>query len=40
VAFLVNENTGSYGEAEDQMGRTMQKIVEYYDRRGGAAVGR
>lgn len=33
VAFLVNEITGSYGEAEDQMGRTMLRIVEYFDRR-------
>lgn len=33
VAFLVNEITGSYGEAEDQMGRTMLRIAEYYDAR-------
>jgi len=40
VAFLVNEITGSYGEAEDQMGRTMQKIAEHYDGRAGAAARR
>jgi beta-lactamase class A len=30
VSFFLNEITGNYGEAEDAMGRVMQKIADYY----------
>lgn len=33
VSFFVNEITGSYGEAEDQMGRTMLRIADYFEAR-------
>jgi hypothetical protein len=32
VSFFLNEITGNYGEAEDHMGRVMQKIAAYCDR--------
>jgi hypothetical protein len=33
VAFFSNDIRGSYGEAEDLIGRTAQRIVEYFGRR-------
>ncbi len=35
ISFFVNGVTGSYGEAEDRMGRAAREIVNYFD--GGAA---
>ena len=32
VSFLGNAITGNYGEAEDQIGRAAQRIVEYFDK--------
>ena len=32
VSFFLNEIRGNYGEAEDAMGRVMQRIAEYHDR--------
>jgi len=32
VSFFVNGITGSYGEAEDRMGRAAREIVDYFDR--------
>jgi beta-lactamase class A len=32
VSFLGNAITGNYGEAEDQIGRVAQRIVEYFDK--------
>jgi len=32
VSFLGNAITGNYGEAEDRIGRTAQRIVEYFDK--------
>jgi hypothetical protein len=34
VAFFSNGITGSYGEAEDRIGRVAQTIVEYFDGAG------
>ena len=31
ISFFANEITGSYGEAEDRLGRAAQLIVEYFD---------
>lgn len=33
ISFFANEITGSYGEAEDRMGRAAQMIVGYFDGR-------
>jgi len=32
ISFFVNGVTGSYGEAEDRMGRAAREIVDYFDR--------
>ncbi|WP_353265747.1 serine hydrolase [Gemmatimonas sp.] len=32
IAFFTNDITGQYGEAEDMIGRTSRKIIDYFDR--------
>jgi hypothetical protein len=32
VVFFTNDITGEYGEAEDMIGRTSRKIIDYFDR--------